>query len=43
MINEWKLLVVIYPDAFLNKSLILKDTINKVGIYRRVNKVNGNT
>lgn len=35
--------VVIYPDAFLNKSIILKDTKNKAGIYRWVNKVNGNT
>jgi group I intron endonuclease len=35
--------VVTYPDAFLNKSVILKDTKNKAGIYRWVNKVNGNT
>jgi len=35
--------VVIYPDTYLNKSIILKDTKNKAGIYRWVNKVNGNT
>lgn len=35
--------VVTYPDAFLNKSTILKDSKNKAGIYRWVNKVNGNT
>ena len=35
--------VVTYPDAFLNKSIILKDSKNKAGIYRWVNKVNGNT
>lgn len=34
---------VVYPDAFLNKSIILKDNKNKVGIYRWVNKENGNT
>jgi hypothetical protein len=26
--------IVVYPDAFLNKSIILKDNKNKVGIYR---------
>jgi hypothetical protein len=26
--------VVIYPDTYLNKSIILKDTKNKAGIYR---------
>lgn len=26
--------LVTYPDAFFNKSIILKDTKNKVGIYR---------
>ena len=35
--------VVVYPDAYLNKSLILKDGKNKAGIYRWVNKVNGKT
>ena len=35
--------VVVYPDAYLNKSLILKKGKNKVGIYRWVNKVNGKT
>lgn len=35
--------IVVYPDAFLNKSIILKDNKNKVGIYRWVNKKNGNT
>lgn len=35
--------VVIYTDSFLNKSMILKDTKNQAGIYRWVNKVNGNT
>ena len=35
--------VVTYPDAFLNKSVILKNSNNKAGIYRWVNKVNGNT
>lgn len=32
-----------YPDAYLNKTMILKDNKNKAGIYRWVNKVNGNT
>ena len=35
--------VVIYPDTYLNKSSILKDTKNKARVYRWVNKVNGNT
>lgn len=35
--------IVVYPDAFFNKSIILKDNKNKVGIYRWVNKENGNT
>lgn len=35
--------IVVYPDAFLNKSIILKDNKNKVGIYRWVNKENCNT
>ena len=35
--------VVTYSDAFVNKSIILKDTKKKVGIYRLVNKVNGKT
>ena len=35
--------VVIYPDTYLNKSSILKNTKNKAGVYRWVNKVNGNT
>jgi group I intron endonuclease len=35
--------IVVYPNAFLNKSIILKDNKNKVGIYRWVNKENGNT
>jgi len=35
--------VAVYSDAYLNKSIILKDTKNKVGIYRWVNKVNRNT
>lgn len=35
--------VVIYPDTFSNKSAILKDTKNKAGVYRWVNKINGNT
>ena len=35
--------VVTYSDAFLNKSIILKEFKNKAGIYRWVNKVNGNT
>lgn len=26
--------VAIYPDAFLNKSIILKDNKSKAGIYR---------
>lgn len=41
--NESLIPVVIYPDAFLDKSVILKNAKNKVGIYRWVNKVNGNT
>lgn len=43
---QWKesiIPVVIYTDANLNKSIILKDTKNKAGVYRWVNKVNGNT
>nr|YP_009364357.1 GIY-YIG endonuclease [Ophiocordyceps sinensis]ARF03391.1 GIY-YIG endonuclease [Ophiocordyceps sinensis]QDH07228.1 GIY-YIG endonuclease [Ophiocordyceps sinensis] len=32
-----------YPDAYSNKSIILKDTKNKAGIYRWVNKVNHKT
>ena len=35
--------VVTYSDAFLDKSIVLKDSKNKTGIYRWVNKVNGNT
>lgn len=35
--------VVMYPDAYSNKSIILKDTKNKAGIYRWVNKVNHKT
>lgn len=35
--------VVTYSDAFLNKSIILKEFKNKAGIYRWVNKVNGNS
>lgn len=35
--------VVTYTDAFLDKSVILKGSKNKAGIYRWVNKVNGNT
>lgn len=35
--------VVIYYNAFENRPIILKDTKNKAGIYRWVNKVNGNT
>jgi len=31
----------IYPDAYFNKSIILKDNKNQAGIYRWVNKVNG--
>lgn len=34
---------IIYPDACANKSMILMDTKNKIGVYRWVNKVNGNT
>lgn len=34
---------VIYSDAFADKSVILKDNKNKAGIYRWVNKVNGNS
>jgi len=41
--NESLIPVVIYPDAFLDKPVILKNAKNKVGIYRWVNKVNGNT
>jgi len=33
--------VAVYSDAYLNKSIILKDNKNKSGIYRWVNKVNG--
>lgn len=33
--------VVVYLDAYLNKSMILNDNKNKPGIYRWVNKVNG--
>lgn len=33
---------VIYQDASTDKSIILKDNKNKPGIYRWVNKVNGN-
>jgi len=32
----------LYPDAFLNKGIILKDNKNK-GVYRWVNKVNGSS
>lgn len=35
--------LVIYPDADQNKLMILKDNKDKVGIYRWINKVNGNT
>lgn len=35
--------VVVYSDSFLNKSMILNSTKNQTGIYRWVNKVNGNT
>lgn len=35
--------VVVYTDAFSDKPSILKNTKNRVGIYRWVNKVNGNT
>lgn len=35
--------IVVYPDAFFNKSIILNDNKNKIGIYRWVNKENGNT
>lgn len=35
--------VVVYSDSFLNKYHILNDNKNKAGIYRWVNKVNGNT
>jgi hypothetical protein len=41
--NESLIPVVIYPNAFLDKPVILKNAKNKVGIYRWVNKVNGNT
>lgn len=34
---------LVYPDAFFNKSTILKDNKKKVGVYRWVNKVNGNS
>jgi hypothetical protein len=34
---------VIYPYASTDKSIILKDNKNKAGIYRGVNKVNGNS
>lgn len=34
---------ITYPDAFLNRSVILNDNINKAGIYCWVNKVNGKT
>ena len=34
--------VVIYSDASTDKSIILKDNKNKAGIYRWVNKENGN-
>ena len=30
----------LYPDAFLNKNILLKDNKNKAGVYRWVNKVN---
>jgi len=43
MVSSSLIPVVTYPDAFLNKSIILKDSKNKAGIYRWVNKVNGNT
>ncbi len=33
----------LYPDAYLNKSIILKDNKNKAGVYRWVNKVNNNS
>jgi hypothetical protein len=35
--------IVMYFDANLEKSIILKDTKNKIGIYRLVNKVNRNS
>lgn len=35
--------VATYSDAYLDKSIILKEAKNKTGIYRWVNKVNGNT
>ena len=41
--NESIIPIVVYPDAHLNKSMILNDTKNKVGVYRWVNKENGNT
>lgn len=34
---------VVYLDAHLNKPIVLKDTKNKAGVYRWVNKINGNT
>jgi len=35
--------VVVYSDASTDKSIILKDNKNKAGIYRWVNKENGNS
>ena len=43
MVSSSIIPVVTYPDAFLNKSIILKNSKNKAGIYRWVNKVSGNT
>lgn len=42
-LNESTFPVVIYLDAHLNKPVVLKETKNKAGVYRWVNKVNGNT
>jgi len=41
--NKILIPVVIYRDAFEDKSIILRDNKYKAGIYRWVNKVNGNT
>lgn len=33
----------IYPEAYINKTIILNDNKNKAGVYRWVNKINGST
>ncbi len=35
--------MVLYDDAYKDKLNILADNRNKIGIYRWINKINGNT